>query len=74
MLKNKVITAEQAIALINDGDVVCTTGFVQSCVPEMLHAALEKRFVESQEPKGPHAHHVRRRRRQQRAGHRAPAS
>ena len=52
MLKNKVITAEQAIALINDGDVVCTTGFVQSCVPEMLHAALEKRYVESQEPKG----------------------
>jgi propionate CoA-transferase len=52
MLKDKVITAEQAIALINDGDVVCTTGFVQSCVPEMLHAALEKRYVESQEPKG----------------------
>src|SRR4029078_747691 len=52
MLKNKVITAEQAIALINDGDVVCTTGFVQSCVPEMLHAALEKRYVESEEPKG----------------------
>ncbi|MFA6141010.1 MAG: CoA-transferase, partial [Hyphomicrobium sp.] len=52
MQKNKVITAEQAIALVNDGDVVCTTGFVQSCVPEMLHAALEKRFVETQEPKG----------------------
>jgi propionate CoA-transferase len=52
MLKNKVITAEQAIALVNDGDVVCTTGFVQSCVPEMLHAALEKRYVETQEPKG----------------------
>lgn len=51
-MKNKVITAEQAIALINDGDVICTTGFVQSCVPEMLHAALEKRYVESQEPKG----------------------
>jgi propionate CoA-transferase len=52
MLKNKVITAEQAIALVNDGDVVCTTGFVQSCVPEMLHAALEKRYVDTQEPKG----------------------
>ncbi len=52
MLKNKVITAEQAVALVNDGDVVCTTGFVQSCVPEMLHAALEKRFVDTQEPKG----------------------
>ena len=52
MLKNKVITAEQAIALVNDGDVVCTTGFVQSCVPEMLHAALEKRYVDTQSPKG----------------------
>jgi propionate CoA-transferase len=52
MLKNKVITAEQAIALVNDGDVVCTTGFVQSCVPEMLHAALEKRYVDTQGPKG----------------------
>jgi propionate CoA-transferase len=51
-MKNKVITAEQAIALVNDGDVVCTTGFVQSCVPEMLHAALEKRFVDTQSPKG----------------------
>ena len=51
-MKNKVITASQAVALINDGDVVCTTGFVQSCIPEMLHAALEHRYVESQHPKG----------------------
>ena len=52
MLKNKVITAEEAIALISDDDVVCTTGFVQSCIPETLHAALEKRFVETAAPKG----------------------
>jgi len=52
MLKNKVITADEAIALISDGDVVCTTGFVQSCIPELLHAALEKRYVETQSPKG----------------------
>jgi propionate CoA-transferase len=51
-MKNKVVTAEQAVALINDGDVVCTTGFVQSCVPEMLHAAVEKRYVDTQHPKG----------------------
>ncbi|MEZ5900731.1 MAG: malonate decarboxylase subunit alpha [Hyphomicrobiaceae bacterium] len=51
-MKNKVITADQAIALIKDGDVVCTTGFVQSCIPEALHAALEKRFVETKAPKG----------------------
>ncbi len=52
MLKNKVITAEQAIALIKDNDVVTTTGFVQSCIPEALHAALEKRFVDTGAPKG----------------------
>jgi propionate CoA-transferase len=51
-MKNKITTADQAVALINDGDVVCTTGFVQSCIPEMLHAALEQRFVDTQGPKG----------------------
>ena len=51
MKKNKVITAEEAIALINDDDVVATTGFVQSCIPEALHAALEKRFVDTQTPR-----------------------
>ncbi len=51
-MKNKVITADQAIALVKDGDVVCTTGFVQSCIPEALHAALEKRYVETKAPKG----------------------
>ncbi len=49
--KNKVISADQAIALIKDGDVICTTGFVQSCIPEALHAALEKRYVETKAPK-----------------------
>lgn len=51
MKKNKIVTAEQAIALIRANDVVTTTGFVQSCIPEALHAALEKRFVETGCPK-----------------------
>jgi propionate CoA-transferase len=51
-MKNKVITADEAIALVRDNDVVCTTGFVQSCIPEALHAALEKRYVATQKPKG----------------------
>lgn len=51
-MKNKVISAREAIALINDNNVVTTTGFVQSCIPEALHAALEKRFVETGHPKG----------------------
>jgi propionate CoA-transferase len=49
---NKVITADEAIALISDNDVLTTTGFVQSCIPEALHAALEKRFVETGSPRG----------------------
>ncbi len=52
MIKNKVTTAADAIALIRTDDVVATTGFVQSCIPEALHAALEKRFVETGGPKG----------------------
>ncbi|WP_159730685.1 acyl CoA:acetate/3-ketoacid CoA transferase [Methylosinus sp. Ce-a6] len=49
---NKVITADEAIALISENDVLTTTGFVQSCIPEALHAALEKRFVETGGPRG----------------------
>ncbi|MEQ1671464.1 MAG: CoA-transferase, partial [Hyphomicrobium sp.] len=51
LMKNKVTTADEAIALIREGDVVCTTGFVQSCIPEALHAALEKRYVNTKAPK-----------------------
>ncbi|MBX9684178.1 MAG: acyl CoA:acetate/3-ketoacid CoA transferase [Hyphomicrobium sp.] len=50
-MQNKVITADEAIALISDNDVLTTTGFVQSCIPEALHAALEKRFVETNAPR-----------------------
>ncbi len=51
MKKNKVTSAAEAMALIRDGDVVTTTGFVQSCIPEALHAALEKRYVETGAPR-----------------------
>ncbi len=50
-MKDKTTTAEQAIALIRDDDVVTTTGFVQSCIPELLHATLEKRFLEQGAPR-----------------------
>lgn len=51
MTNNKVITADEAIALIGDNNVLTTTGFVQSCIPEALHAALERRFVETGAPR-----------------------
>lgn len=50
-MKNKVTTASEAIALIREGDVITTTGFVQSCIPEALHAELEKRYVETGAPR-----------------------
>ncbi len=51
MPSSKVMSADDAIARIRDRDVIATTGFVQSCIPEMLHAALEKRFVETGAPR-----------------------
>lgn len=51
MQKNKIISAGDAVALIGNNDVIATTGFVQSCIPEALHAALEKRFVDSGQPR-----------------------
>jgi len=51
MSTSKVISADEAIARIGDNAVVTTTGFVQSCIPEALHAALEKRFVETGAPR-----------------------
>jgi propionate CoA-transferase len=51
MKSNKVVTASEAIARIRSNAVVATTGFVQSCIPEALHAALEARFVETGSPR-----------------------
>jgi propionate CoA-transferase len=51
MQNNKVVTAADAVARIRDNDVIATTGFVQSCIPEALHAALEHRYVETHSPR-----------------------
>ena len=51
MKKVKVLTAEEAAMLVKDGDTVSTGGFVGSGSPESLTRALEKRFLETGEPK-----------------------
>lgn len=51
-MKNKIISAADAAALIRDGDTVTTSGFVGIGVPEALLIALEKRFVETSAPHG----------------------
>ncbi|MDG9668038.1 acyl CoA:acetate/3-ketoacid CoA transferase [Hahella sp. CR1] len=47
----KVISAEQAAYLIENGRTVATAGFVGIGFPETLAVALEKRFKETQSPR-----------------------
>jgi len=47
---NKIVTADRAVACIQDGDTIATSGFVGTGFPEALAIALEKRFVESASP------------------------
>ncbi len=49
--KGKVVTAAEAVALIADGDMLATGGFVGIGFPENLAVALEKRFVETGSPR-----------------------
>lgn len=48
---NKLMTAEQAVELIRDGNTMATGGFVGTGVPEALLGALQKRFIEQQHPR-----------------------
>ena len=51
MKKVKVLSPAEAAMLIKDGDTVATGGFVGSGAPETLTSAVEKRFLETGEPK-----------------------
>lgn len=44
MKQNKIVSAEEAIACIRDGDVLAAAGFVGNGTPEELIIALEKRY------------------------------
>jgi propionate CoA-transferase len=50
-MNNKLVAAEQAVEVINSGDTVATSGFVGIGTPDALLVALEKRFLETGEPK-----------------------
>ncbi len=47
----KIINAQEAAKLIQDGATVATSGFVGNGHPETLTAALEKRFIEEGAPR-----------------------
>src|SRR4051794_41894848 len=51
MRRNKVITADAAAELVLAGDTIATTGFVGTGFPEELAVALERRFLETGEPR-----------------------
>lgn len=47
----KLTSAEDAALTIQDGDTICTSGFVGIGVPDALLIALEKRFLETGRPR-----------------------
>lgn len=47
---SKIMTSEQALALVKDGATVATAGFVGNAHPEELTLALEKRFLDTGKP------------------------
>ncbi len=51
VLKDKVVTADQAVSLVRDRDTLSSCGFVQSCVPEALLKALERRYLKTGSPR-----------------------
>lgn len=50
-MRKKVISGKDAAALIKDGDVLTTSGFVGIGVPDALLAAVEQRFLETGHPR-----------------------
>src|ERR671933_993970 len=52
VLKNKIVSADEAVAVIRDGDTLCSSGFVGIGTPDELILALERRFLETRHPAG----------------------
>jgi propionate CoA-transferase len=50
-VRDKVVTAAEAVRLIRDGDSVVVEGFVGQCFAEELTLALEERFLQSGTPR-----------------------
>ena len=50
-MKNKVVSAAEALAIVRDGDTIAFSGFVGTGTPDELILALEQRFLETGHPK-----------------------
>ncbi|MBV8322582.1 MAG: acyl CoA:acetate/3-ketoacid CoA transferase, partial [Hyphomicrobiales bacterium] len=51
-LKNKIVSVDEAIAIIRDGDTISVSGFVGIGTPDELLIALEQRFLREHHPAG----------------------
>ena len=51
MKKGKIVTAEEAVRIIRDGDTIATDGFVGACFAEEIAIALEKYYLETGSPR-----------------------
>jgi propionate CoA-transferase len=49
--RDKIVTAQEAVALIRDGDTVVAEGFAGQCFAEELTLALEARFLQTGAPR-----------------------
>jgi propionate CoA-transferase len=50
--RSKVVTVEDAVSLVRDGDTVFTSGFVTQGIAESVLRALGERFAKTQSPRG----------------------
>lgn len=50
MMKNKIVSADEAVAIVRDRDTVCVSGFVGVGTPDELLIALSKRYREGRHP------------------------
>ena len=50
-VKNKMMSADEAVKLIRDGDTVTTSGFFGSCFAEEIAIAVEKSYLSCGKPK-----------------------
>jgi len=50
-MRDKVVTAAEAVAIIRPGDMIATSGFVGIGTPDAIFAALEERFLKTGAPR-----------------------
>ena len=65
MFANKIVSADEAVAIVRDGDTVCASGFVGIGTPDELILALERRFLKARQPSRSDPRVCRRARRRQ---------